>query len=1085
MSSWDLVFDIESNNLLNQETIDYTKIPYRLKDTFKMHCIVVDLLVGDKTYVYAFYDGETILLDGRKYETEVEGNVYVLENYEPQTYIHKQLDEFPLFVEAMPEGSRVTGHNIINFDLLALKLYFGMSYEVEKGKDINEALGDDTWCGKKVVFDDTLIRSKTLNPDRFGGHSLDVLAQKGSVQKFVFRKHLPRDQRFLHFAPDMLYYNIFDTKSNREVAKLLDKEQQAFGWNDKWNKAIKLEKAVSELITRQEHRGFHFDVKLAQENLAELDQKMEERRERIEAILPPKPATKTYLKDFIPPATQFLKSGKPNSHITRFVEKHGGNLSESNGEWAANILGKEYKLPIAQEPICDSLVPSSVGDTTHIKDWLVGLGWKPLEYKEKDITVDTKKVKLNKERQAAAIERYIAQTLEVSFRQDRCEHLLGLGEITTKSSESYVRNKMLNAFNKRLERGMGIKVLTNPSFTVGQEKEMCPNLLKFAEENKEYACILDIVEYLTYRHRRNSILGGGVSFEDFEEDDEQTAKGFLGNVREDGRIPTPADTCGAATSRFKHRLVANIPRTTSLFGENMRAMFGVDDTCFQVGYDFDSLEARQEAAFCWPYEHGSEKEYCNSLLQDKPNDVHCYDETTEILTPQGWLRFGDLGKEDTVAQWEDGVLTFVQPQEIVWQEYTGTMVQIKNSKTDQLLTPNHRVLRRGGHKKNRWMICRADELALKSNQHAIKVSGKYDGFAERSYEWYELIVATQADGYLAKDCSSITFSFTKLRKRSRLLELLEATGIQYSLREHERKGRIEYSIRLSSGEGTTWIRQQLGGNKVLPDMVGLPINYKERLISSIGVWDGTVRSNGDIVLDTTCKQTRDSVTLLAITSGYKTSNNSYVKVTTFGTVEVHRTYISRNSDCSIFTRKDISEVHYSGMIGCVAVPSGLVLVRRNGCVFVSGNTKMSEKISQIIGADFGRAPAKSVKYGATYGAQGAKIAKTIGCDVATGNLIFEGFWEAAAPLKKLKDALQVEWGKFEKKRIVGIDGRLVPTRSAHAILNSKFQSGGVICAKLAMVIHDRSLREEGLLLDFFSDAIGEEDFCQQLIAYHK
>lgn len=769
MKSWDLVFDIESNNLLNQETIDYTTVPYKLKDTFKMHCIVADLLVSGKKYIYAFYDGETIILDGRLHVNEVDGETYTLEDYEPQEYIHKQLNEFPLFIQAMPEDSRVVGHNIINFDLLALKLYFGMRYEVEKGSDINEPLGDDTWCGKKVVFDDTMIRSKTLNPDRFGGHSLDVLAQKGSVQKFVFRKHIPKDKRFLHFAADMLYYNIFDTKSNREVAKLLDKEQEAYGWGSKWDRAIKLEKATVELITRQEHRGFKFDIALAEQNLIELDAMMEERRARIEDILPPKLATKTYLKDFIPPATQFLKSGKPNSHITRFVDKHSGVLEERDSGWYAVVLGKEYGLPIPQEPICDKYVPSSVGDTTHIKDWLVGLGWKPLEYKEKDITVDTKKVKLNKERQAAAIERYIAQTLEVSFRQDRCEHLLGIGEITAKSSESYVRNKMLSAFNKRLERGMGVKVLTNPSFTVGQEKEMCPNLLKFAEENKEYACILDIVEYLTYRHRRNSILGGGVSFEDFEEDDEQTAKGFLGNVREDGRIPTPADTCGAATSRFKHRLVANIPRTTSLFGENMRAMFGVDDTCFQVGYDFDSLEARQEAAFCWPYEHGDEKGYCNSLLQDKPFDVH---------------------------------------------------------------------------------------------------------------------------------------------------------------------------------------------------------------------------------------------------------------------------------------------------------------------------SRMAEKISQIIGIDFGRAPAKSVKYGATYGAQGAKIAKTIGCDVATGNLIFDGFWEAAAPLKKLKDALQIEWGKFDKKRIIGIDGRLVPTRSAHAILNSKFQSGGVICAKLAMVIHDRSLRKEGLLLDFFSDSIGDGDFCQQLVAYH-
>ena len=100
----------------------------------------------------------------------------------------------------------------------------------------------------------------------------------------------------------------------------------------------------------------------------------------------------------------------------------------------------------------------------------------------------------------------------------------------------------------------------------------------------------DIVDYLTYKHRRNSILGGGLEWDE----EEEAEKGFLAYVRADGRISTPADTCGATTSRFKHRVVTNIPRTSSLYGEPMRAQFGVDDTCYQIGYDFDSLEAKRK-----------------------------------------------------------------------------------------------------------------------------------------------------------------------------------------------------------------------------------------------------------------------------------------------------------------------------------------------------------------------------------------------------------------------------------------------------------------------------------------------------------
>lgn len=768
MQVWDVVFDLESNSLLNSNTVDYTKVPYKLKDTFKMHCIVADVVIAGKQYIYAFYDGETIYLDGSKHSIIVGGQEYVLENYNPVEYIHKPMNAFSDFVDKLPEGSTVVGHNIINFDLLATKLYFGIDYSIEVDMNINAPIGDDRWNGKHIIFDDTLIRAKVLNPDRFGGQSLDALSQKCGIQKVQFRKHLHESKRFLHFAPDMLYYCIYDVKANRQVRNLLNEEQKQFDWNGKWDSAIKLEKAVAELITRQEHRGFYFDKELAMKNLDELDKMMEERRIKIETILPKKPATKSYLSNFTPPMKQFLKNGAPNAHIIKFVERHGGTL-ENTGGWVAKVLGKEIALPIPQKPIVDEEVPANVGDTTHIKNWLVGLGWIPSEYKEKDITTDTKKNKLSLAKLSSAIERYIEQTVTTNFRQDRCDHLLGYRTITAKTSEIVVRNKLKNFFDSRISQGRGVKVLTNPSFTVGQEKEICPKLLEFAKSHSKYASILDIVEYLTYRHRRNSILGGGLDYEDFDgDDDTQTAKGYLANVREDGRIPTPSDTCGAATSRFKHRLVANIPRVTSLYGENMRAMFGVDKNCYQIGYDFDSLEAREEANFCWKYEE-DQKEYCQSLLLDKPNDVH---------------------------------------------------------------------------------------------------------------------------------------------------------------------------------------------------------------------------------------------------------------------------------------------------------------------------TKMSQKITEIIGKAFARGPAKSVKYGATYGAQGAKIAKTIGSDLATGELVFNAFWEAAAPLKKLKDALNLEWSKFDKKRIIGIDGRLVPTRSAHAILNSKFQSSGVICAKRAMVLHDRKLQVEGLIVDFFKDTLQDREWCQQLIGYH-
>lgn len=1040
-------FDIEANNLLNQQTIDYNASPYCLTDAFKMHCVVVEEHGSGK--LIAFYDGPTYVFDGRRYEETDGKNKYVLEDYAPEEYDHRPLSDFPSWVKS-GAVSKIVGQNIINFDLLATKLYFGLDYTVE----------EDSWAELPIKIEDTMILSKVLNPDRLGGHSLDNLSSKTGVKKIAFRKNIHQDERFKFFAADMLYYCFYDCKSNTKVYEMLMKE-----WGDwKWDDAYRLEKAVADIITRQEHRGFKFDMDLAQQNIEFLDKALEERRQRVEPILPPKMATKTYLKGFIPPANQFVQSGKPHANIVKFCAKHGGEVVERDDSYYTTLYGKEYKLPLPVEPVCDLYVPATLNDTTHIKDWLVGLGWFPSEYKEKDLSVKTGKIKRTQQEIWKAIDGYVEQTLSTNFKNDRCDHL---------GVEPYkLKEKLL-----KFKEGRAIKVLTNPSFTKGQEKEICPNLIALVDK---FPYAKDIVEYLTYKHRRNSILGGGALWDEDEDDFE---KGYVASVRPDGRIPTPAATCDAATSRMKHRLVANIPRVTSLFGHEMRAMFGVDrDKFFQMGYDFDSLEAREEASYCWKYD--SDKDYCNSLLQDKPNDVHCYAEDTEILTPSGWKLFGELTAEDKVAQWEEGAISFVLPQEIIWQDYSGEMVHIVNKAIDQLVTPNHRVLtvdpRSGKH-----TVREAREFLELSSQFAIPCSGVLEQRKEDE-DFVRLLVATQADGCLSKDSTAITFSFVKDRKVLRLTALLERMNVNFSVRRFNRKGRDEINIRLFASELTIKIRKSLGEGKTLPMSLAAE-GYGSLIVEESKYWDGTQKTEDSSVLDTTCRITRDTLQTCAITGGYNAYVQTYEdKLGNFGACTIHRCIVNTSTSSKTFkASRDVFSVDYSGKIGCVSVPSGLVVVRRNGKVCISGNTKMAEKISAIIQRDFGRAPAKSVKYGATYGAQGAKIAKTIGCDLKTGDQIFSAFWEAAAPLNALKLKLAAYWESTGKKFVLGLDGRKVPTRSAHAILNSLFQSAGVICAKRAMVIHDRLLKENKLSVDFFKDDWKNRKFCQQLIAYHK
>ena len=717
----EVIFDIEANGLLNNETVDYTSVPYKLKPTYLFHCLVIYVLDTKTTLSWGPMDF-------------AEGVRWLADN-----------------------ATHVIGHNIIDYDLLALKMGFSwFNYTI---------LPEQTLCSRPCKITDTLVMSKTLNPDRLG-HSIEWWGNKLGCPKIDWRAKAvelglitasaPKGAEFATYHPEMLNYCIQDVKTNAKVYEALLEEKGEWPWDE----ALLLETEVRDIITVQSHRGFHYDVALAEKNVLELDTMMQERKALVEPHIPPKRLTKTALSSWYPPLKQFTKSGEPSALMVKFCECIGATLSSSESGWTVSYKGKVMPAPLPQEPL-ETEAPAEIDDTTHIKGWLVTMGWVPSSYKERDLTCDSKKKKLTQEKFLEALARYKEQTLSGPFEADRVEHLC----TALRCSPKVVWKKVESHDVTR-----PLKALTNPVFTVGQDKEICPKLL---ELSNVFPYAKQVVEYLTFKHRRNSILGGGEQVLDSSEDDEEGTyegvKGFLPSVRADGRISTPADTVGAGTSRFKHRGVCNIPRVTSLYGAPMRAMFGTDSTCWQLGYDFDSLEAKIEAHWCWRYDEES-KEYCNSLTLLKPNDCH---------------------------------------------------------------------------------------------------------------------------------------------------------------------------------------------------------------------------------------------------------------------------------------------------------------------------SKLAEYITTLLGRKFDRGPAKSVKYACAYNAQPPRVAKTIGEDLAVGQIVFDAYWEKAWPLKALKERMIHYWEtKGGRKFLPGLDGRKLPIRAKGNCINTVFQSSGVICAKRAMVLHWRKLHAHNLIVDFFRDSLEGRLWCQQLIAYH-
>jgi DNA polymerase I-like protein with 3'-5' exonuclease and polymerase domains len=97
-----------------------------------------------------------------------------------------------------------------------------------------------------------------------------------------------------------------------------------------------------------------------------------------------------------------------------------------------------------------------------------------------------------------------------------------------------------------------------------------------------------------------------------------------------------------------------------------------------------------------------------------------------------------------------------------------------------------------------------------------------------------------------------------------------------------------------------------------------------------------------------------------------------------------------------------------------------------------------------------RNQAKGGIYALIYGAADTKLGLVLGGDAKKGKKSRANFYTAVPAFQKLKD--DVERIVATKGHLKGIDGRILPIRSAHAALNTLLQSAGAVIMKKACIL---------------------------------
>ena len=561
------ILDIESNSLLS-DTLSYKSFPYKLKENSFLWVVVLRN-VGTDEVVFACNEAIT------------------------KEWMKSVLKDCKVLV----------AHNGLKFDFPVLNLFGVLEYHVGS---LDEP---DTIFNNPIIFIDSLILSRILNPDRFGGHSVDGWGKRFHEYKQDFRaiciekgyidKHSEKGAEFQKYCPEMLEYCIQDTKVEKKIFLQLLKDLHK---DESLLQSIKVENKVADLGIKRELFGFSFNKEKALECISDLENKMKELEERVNPLLPLKRMNKGEIAEVTPCKTQFTKDGLPSKHIITFAERLSATIFKEEDAYFLTFEGNTHRLPV-NFPLKTHTV-ASIKDMDHVKSHLISLGWVPTEWRERDLTKDAKKQSLPNDKRVKAMEKWVDETLAGKYKDSRLE-ILGV-------PYSINRDDLILILIKDLFKSRPVKVPTSPSIRVGVEKNLCPSLEALGEK-VDFA--KDFSLYLTYRHRLTSIAGGE------EDEDGVTERGYLSSLRkEDGRIPTPAIEIGAISNRYRHISIVNVPRNKSIYGENMRSLFRCGEGYYQLGYDFSSLEARIMGHYVWKYTDG--EELAKMMLAEKPNDWH-------------------------------------------------------------------------------------------------------------------------------------------------------------------------------------------------------------------------------------------------------------------------------------------------------------------------------------------------------------------------------------------------------------------------------------------------------------------------------
>ncbi len=320
-----------------------------------------------------------------------------------------------------------------------------------------------------------------------------------------------------------------------------------------------------------------------------------------------------------------------------------------------------------------------------------------------------------------------------------------------------------------------------------------------------------------------------------------------------------------------------------------------------------------------------------------PNQQNlCVDSQTEFLTADGWIFAAELTEQHKVAQyWKDSAtIDFISPKILV-SHFKGNMLHLLTElHIDMLVTPNHRCLLRN---RQTWKKLDVEAKDFKSDYHHFGAGNYIGGRDSLSQDWVIWLCAVQADGSYTKVKGKeygIQFAFKKNRKIKRLRECLNRLCAKYTEKEME-DGVVQFYIGKDQ-EVVKFAKDVMPDKKLGKWLLDFDRETLDIFSEEFLFWDGSWTRKDEYT--SSLKQNVDWAQIVWVLSGRVCNVSTRYINKHIGGVWHHYAHL-RNRDYSLTTNFFTKDVPWDGPVYCVEVPSSYIVIRRNGRVSVTGNSK--------------------------------------------------------------------------------------------------------------------------------------------------